>query len=94
MGNKQEKSRVFLRRNNAGTAWRKWWFAKWRAVDGRLFVVEYKGALTGQTDDTVEKTAIGKLWVAQDPTNCVYATIYGSHPNGMSVEQQLAQAFA
>ena len=29
--------------------------------DGRLFVLEYKGKLTGQSEDTVEKDAIGKL---------------------------------
>lgn len=63
-------------------------------VDGRLFVVEYKGALTGQSDDTVEKTAIGKLWAAQDPSKYVYATIFGDAPNGADVERQLAEAFA
>lgn len=63
-------------------------------VDGRLFALEYKGALTGQTDDAVEKTAIGKLWAGQEPSKYVYATIYGSSPGGESVEQQIANAFA
>lgn len=63
-------------------------------VDGRLFAVEYKGALTGQTGDTLEKTAIGKLWADQDPSKYVYATIYGGTPDGTDVERQLAAAFA
>jgi len=62
-------------------------------VDGRLFAIEYKGALTGQTDDTVEKTAIGKLWAGQEPSKYVYATIYGSGPHGLSIEQQIKDAF-
>ena len=62
-------------------------------VDGRLFVLEYKGELTGQSADTVEKTAIGKLWAAQDSSRYVYATIYGSSSSGLTVAQQIEEAF-
>ena len=62
-------------------------------VDGRLFVLEYKGELTGQSADTVEKTAIGKLWAAQDSSRYVYATIYGSASSGLTVAQQIEDAF-
>ncbi len=62
-------------------------------TDGRLFAIEYKGELTGQTDDTVEKTAIGKLWAEQEPSKYVYATIYGSSLKGVSVERQITDAF-
>jgi len=62
-------------------------------VDGRFFVLEYKGELTGQSADTVEKTAIGKLWAAQDASRYVYATIYGSEPSGLTVAQQIEDAF-
>ena len=62
-------------------------------VDGRLFAVEYKGELTGQTDDTTEKTAIGKLWASQDPSKYVYATILGSNADGLTVAQQIEKAF-
>ena len=62
-------------------------------VDGRLFALEYKGELTGQTGDTTEKTAIGKLWAGQDPSTYVYATILGSDPNGLTVAQQIENAF-
>lgn len=62
-------------------------------VDGRLFALEYKGELTGQTDDTTEKTAIGKLWASQDPSRYVYATILGDDPEGLTVAQQIENAF-
>ena len=61
-------------------------------VDGRFFVLEYKGELTGQSADTVEKTAIGKLWAAQDASRYVYATIYGSELGGRTVAQQIEDA--
>ena len=62
-------------------------------VDGRLFVLEYKGALTGQSADTVEKTAIGKLWAGQDSAKYVYATIYGADSSGLTMAQQIEAAF-
>ena len=62
-------------------------------VDGRLFVLEYKGELTGQSADTIEKTAIGKLWAMQDSSRYVYATIYGSASSGLTVAQQIEEAF-
>ena len=60
--------------------------------DGRLFVLEYKGDLTGQLAETVEKDAIGKLWAAQDKSKYVYATIY-REKNGKTAEQQIDEAF-
>lgn len=33
--------------------------------DGRILVVEYKGGLTAQSDDTKEKALIGELWESQ-----------------------------
>jgi type III restriction enzyme len=61
-------------------------------VDGRLFVLEYKGELTGQSIDTVEKTAIGKLWAEQDRSRYVYATINASDPSGLTMAQQIEAA--
>ncbi len=63
-------------------------------VDGRLFVLEYKGELTGQSIDTVEKTAIGKLWAEQDRSRYVYATINASDPSGLTMAQQIEAAFS
>ena len=40
-----------------------------------------------------KKTAIGKLWARQAPTQYVYATIYGSEPSGLTVAQQIEGAF-
>ncbi|MCQ2395501.1 MAG: DEAD/DEAH box helicase family protein [Kiritimatiellae bacterium] len=62
-------------------------------ADGRLFVLEYKGKLTGQSEDAIEKDAVGKLWAAQDPKNYVYATVYGESKDGLSVERQIERAF-
>lgn len=61
--------------------------------DGRLFVLEYKGELTGQTVNTIEKDAVGRLWAAQDASKYVYATIYGKHKEGLSVAQQIIKSF-
>lgn len=55
--------------------------------------MEYKGELTGATDDIVVKTTVGKLWANQNPSKYIYATIYGSGPDGLTVEQQLERAF-
>lgn len=33
--------------------------------DGRLLVIEYKGGLTAQTEDTKEKRTVGELWEAK-----------------------------
>ena len=61
-------------------------------VDGRLFVLEYKGELTGQSIDTVEKTAIGKLWAEQDHSRYIYATINASDTSGLTMAQQIEAA--
>lgn len=45
-------------------------------VDGRLFVVEYKGQHLKSTTDTLAKDAIGKLWAKQDPGRYLYRTVY------------------
>jgi type III restriction enzyme len=42
--------------------------------DGRLFVVEYKGGLTAETADTLEKTAIRALWERAMNNRGVYLT--------------------
>lgn len=56
-------------------------------------VVKIAMMFFGQSADTVEKTAIGKLWARQAPTQYVYATIYGSEPSGLTVAQQIEGAF-
>jgi type III restriction enzyme len=43
--------------------------------DGRLFVVEYKGALTAEGSDTDEKRAIGRLWESKSAGKGLFAVI-------------------
>ena len=40
--------------------------------DGRILVVEYKGAMLESTDDSDEKRAIGELWQARSAGRCVF----------------------
>lgn len=77
------------------TAESRWFYPDFigELTDGRLFVLEYKGKLTGQDRDTIEKDAVGRLWAAQDRAKYVYATIYGPEKDGQTVEQQIAAAF-
>jgi type III restriction enzyme len=43
--------------------------------DGRVFVVEYKGALLAGADDTNEKRAIGRLWENRSDGNAVFLVV-------------------
>jgi type III restriction enzyme len=48
-----------------------------RLTDGRILVVEYKGADRWSTDDSEEKRAIGDLWAARGNGRCTFIM-----PNG------------
>jgi len=43
--------------------------------DGRLLVVEYKGALTAETADTEEKRTIGRLWESKSGGKCLFVIV-------------------
>jgi type III restriction enzyme len=43
-----------------------------RLTDGRILVVEYKGADRWSNDDSKEKRAIGELWAARSNGRCVF----------------------
>lgn len=43
--------------------------------DGRLLVVEYKGAVYLSNDDTKEKGTIGKVWAAGSGGKCAFAMV-------------------
>jgi len=43
--------------------------------DGRIVVVEYKGAVYRTNDDSKEKDLIGKLWAARSGEKCVFAMV-------------------
>ena len=61
--------------------------------DGRLFVVEYKGADRKSNADTIEKDAIGRLWASKSNGKCLYRTVY-KEDAGKDVVQQLNELFA
>lgn len=43
--------------------------------DGRIAVVEYKGAVYRTNDDSTEKDLIGKLWAARSAGKCVFELV-------------------
>ena len=61
--------------------------------DGRMFVVEYKGADRKSNADTIEKDAIGRLWASKSNGNCLYRTVY-KEDAGKDVVRQLNELFA
>lgn len=61
--------------------------------DGRMFVVEYKGADRKSNADTIEKDAIGRLWASKSNGKCLYRTVFKVDA-GKDVIQQLNELFA
>ncbi len=57
--------------------------------DGRLLVVEYKGALTAQTADTAEKRLIGEKWEAASAGHSLFLIAEKRDPLGRGVYEQL-----
>ena len=60
--------------------------------DGRMFVVEYKGADRKSNADTIEKDAIGRLWASKSNGKCLYRTVYKTD-SGKDVAGQLNELF-
>lgn len=58
-------------------------------TDGRLLVVEYKGELTAQTTDTVEKRLIGELWEAKSAGRGLFLIAEKRDPLGRGVYEQM-----
>ena len=56
--------------------------------DDRILVVEYKGALTAQTQDTKEKTLIGELWEKQSARRGLFL-IAEKTKDGLDVSEQI-----
>ena len=59
-----------------------------RLDDGRLLVVEYKGAHITDTSDTAEKRTIGKLWEQTSRGKCLFPVAENT-VGGKDVRQQL-----
>ncbi len=60
-----------------------------RLKDGRLFVVEYKGADRYSNDDSREKRDIGSVWAAASDGRCLFAMVTHASITGLSVSAQL-----
>lgn len=65
-----------------------------RLVDGRLFVVEYKGADRYSNDDSREKRDIGAVWAASSAGQCVFVMVTHLSVAGVSVSAQLRTALS
>jgi type III restriction enzyme len=59
--------------------------------DGRLLVIEYKGAPFVSTDDTKEKRAVGELWEAKSKGRGLFLMAEKQDNHGNSVSQQLVK---
>lgn len=46
-----------------------------RMKDGRILVIEYKGAHLAETEDSREKEQIGQLWAAASGGRCAFAMV-------------------
>jgi type III restriction enzyme len=59
-------------------------------LDGRLAVIEYKGAHLRNDPYEIEKRKVGELWAAASGGKCVFRFLY-IEDNGLSMEQQLKE---
>lgn len=57
--------------------------------DGRLCVIEYKGAAYKTNDDSREKNAIGKLWADKSGEKCLFLMAVETDERGRNVYQQM-----
>lgn len=60
--------------------------------DGRILVVEYKGAHLFSNEDSKEKRTIGSVWAAASAGKCVFAMVTDIATAGKSVAAQLKGA--
>lgn len=61
-------------------------------VDGRLAVIEYKGAHLRNDPGEIEKRKVGELWAASSGGRCAFRFVY-LDDGGLNMEAQLDQAF-
>ena len=62
--------------------------------DGRIFVLEYKGADRVDTGDTKEKTNIGQLWADKSAGKGVFLMAQLKDEQGRGLKEQIASAVA
>ena len=63
-------------------------------MDGRLLVVEYKGAHLHSGADAREKRDIGRVWAAASGGRCVFVMVTDAATAGSPVVVQLMNAIA
>jgi type III restriction enzyme len=62
-------------------------------IDGRIFVVEYKGAHLVTGDDAREKQDIGRVWAAVSRGRCLFSMVTLPSAAGRSLADQLRTSF-
>lgn len=60
--------------------------------DGRIFVIEFKGADRVTSDDTKEKRNIGELWAAKSESKGLFLIVQMQDEQGRSLKDQIARA--
>ena len=61
-------------------------------TDGRILVVEYKGAHLYDAGDAREKRDIGKVWASASEERCLFGMVTGAEKAGKTVGGQLRDA--
>ena len=59
--------------------------------DGRIMIVEYKGADRVTTDDTKEKRNVGELWAAKSKGKGMFVMGEKRNAQGLSLAGQIAK---
>ena len=59
--------------------------------DGRIYVIEYKGAVYYSNDDSKEKNNIGNLWQEKSNGKCIFKMVTSPKIAGKSVKAQLQE---
>lgn len=62
-------------------------------TDGRIAVIEYKGAHLRNDPQEIEKRQVGELWAAKSGGKCVFRFVYFDD-GGVSMDAQIDKAFA
>ena len=57
--------------------------------DGRIFVLEYKGAPYVTNDDSKEKTNVGELWAAQSGGKGLFLMAQAKDEHGRLFKEQI-----
>jgi type III restriction enzyme len=60
--------------------------------DGRLFVIEYKGAVYRTNDDSKVKNAVGLRWAKESDGRCLFLMVVELDDKGRNVYQQIDTA--